>query len=255
MENTKSKTKGDGAMRSFGGWFARVVLVFLVFVGVGVADVPKTVIVTTQQVKDYVKNLPQQNQKFANKAIAVGDKFANLYFNGYAIYDEEIEDSWNKTFNPIMTLSGDEWRKIWISGIGDDKKGFVVTTCDKMYLRNISFDNNDVNLQYEALVFGMDNEQTAAPYKFIKLNERLIFEVTVGKAMKITNVRFLTKNSYIETKKNKLSGLHNSLKDGIKINKSMTVVEGFWLERQRMKNKINEAIKNTEEASSICKDY
>ncbi|MDD3467884.1 MAG: hypothetical protein PHE67_12110 [Campylobacterales bacterium] len=239
-------------MKSFGTErpktvFAKIVLMLMLLVGVGFADVPKTEIVATGQVKDYVKNLPQQDQKFVYKAIGIGNKFANLYINGEALYDEELEGQWNKRFNPIMTLSGDEWRNIWIDNMDDDgKNGFTRSSCDREYLKEVSYDGKDIKLLYETLVFGMDNYPSFDHYKFIKLNERLIFEVTVGRAMKITNVRFMTKNSRVENKKTKLRFMYGEVKKYESKNSK---------DNSNDFNELKKSIKNTEEASSICKDY
>jgi len=253
---SKPNKTGEKAMKSFGGGFAKIVLVFLLLVGASFADVPKTEIVATGQVKDYVKNLPQQEQKFVNKAIEVGNKFAALHIGNESFYDEEIEDSWNKKFTPMMTLSGDEWRNLWTDNLDEySKKNFSRWTCDKVYLKDILFDGNRTMLKYETLVFGMDG--SFQEYKYVKLNERLIFELELNKTPKIVNVRFDTKDSNAGSPKWKLKWIRKDIKEleNAAPKYKAKNLESYkkWHENTLKSHKM--WLKNIEEASYICKDY
>ncbi|MCX6061575.1 MAG: hypothetical protein NT103_04915 [Campylobacterales bacterium] len=216
------------------------------------AKVPDTVTVTAPEVKEYVAKLPLNDQEFVNKAIDVGNKFAALHIDHKSFYDEETDNEWNKEFNPLTTLSGDEWRKIWFYNLSNDSTQyhFDRMTCDKVYLKSIAYRGDSVTLRYESLIFGMLNFSPCYEnIKFKKLNDRLQFELTVSKALKITNVIFLTKNSDAGSLSLRLlKVLHKQANDmKSKAPNNKTAKKDLELYKKE--------IKDIEEASAICKEY
>jgi hypothetical protein len=230
--------------------FLKLVLSLLIITVTLYAKVPDTVIVTTQEVKEYVAKLPQNDQEFVNKAIEVGNKFASLHIGYESGYDEIIADKWNKKFNPLTTMSGDEWREIWIKNLSDEylQNKFARIACNQGYLRLAEYKDGNVTLKYESLIFGMDNFSYADKYKFIKLNEKLLFELTIDKSHKITNVVFLTKNSDAGSPEWWVEMIKNDLKQ------SKNVAPKYRMSKKEL-DRQRKYIKDIEEASAICKEY
>lgn len=169
-------------------------------------------------------------------------------------YDEEIEDEWNKRFNKLTTLSGEEWRKIWENARSDDNinNGFTEITCNKTYLKEIIFDGTITKLTYESFVVGKTNYLHSSPNipdnQFIKLsNEFLTFELTFNQSPKITNLKFLTKNS----EANEYEGLVLRINDDIRM-----VSRGIKLPNdKRLISEYKKLKSDIINASSICKNY
>jgi hypothetical protein len=200
------------------------------------------------QANEYLKTLSQQDQKKVTKAIKIGNKFTELYRDGGIVYDEEIEESWNKDFKPLTTLSGERITQIWADNLGvdDTNNGFKRVTCNKTYLKEIIFDKNTTTLTYETLVIGMENSLTYADqyfkgYKFIKLdNEYFRLQLSLNQTPKISDLRFLTKNSDAHTHKSFIYSMNIRMHTPY-----------FNPDAKGLKRISNEML----QASDICKNY
>jgi hypothetical protein len=97
-----NKTKRDSAMRSFGGWFARVVLVFLVFVGVGFAGESVVTIDGVDNINTYINSAKAKDKTKLKKAITVANKFMKLYLGGDVCGCEPSMEDCNGKLQPLL---------------------------------------------------------------------------------------------------------------------------------------------------------
>ncbi len=203
LEYCGSEQAGEKAMRSFGverpkTVFAKVVLVFLLLMGVGVAKEPVVTIKTTPQVEVMLKNVSLGERKTLEKAISVGNRFVELYYTNQAGYDIEIEDEWSKMFKPLTTMSGEEWNGIQ-GGVSCSSQIFSLLGCGKIYLSFIAIDNDMVKLSYHSKVIGGSFNNTS---RFFVTNKQFfnefkdsffVIDLSINKTAKITKVSFPNK--------------------------------------------------------------
>lgn len=208
------------------------------------------------QAKEYLKTLSQQDQKKVTKAIKIGNKFTELYRDGGIVYDEEIEESWNKDFKPLTTLSGERITQIWADNLGvdDTNNGFKRVTCNKTYLKEIMLNKTTTKLIYESLVIGKSNYLYSKPNipdnQFIKLdNEYLTFELTFNQTPKISDLRFLTRNSDPDTYNGIIYRITDSIEMiGTNINVATQRNKESLIGYKKLKADILKA-------SAVCKNY
>lgn len=200
------------------------------------------------QAKEYLKTLSQQDQKKVTKAIKIGNKFTELYRDGAFIYEGEQGEDWSYDLSSVTVLSGKKITQIWKDNTGSDYINHAINrvTCDKAYLKKITFDKNTIKLTYESLVIGKEISMA----EFLKLdNEYLTFELTLNQTPKVTDLKFSTKISSAIRYTRELEDIESSI-DDIHTNVDITSVAGkkALFKNQNLKTDIINA-------SSVCKNY
>lgn len=212
-----------------------------------------------------IKQVGSQERSKIKRAIKIGNSFIKHRFNNDDQYDAEFDDRWSEIIGSLMSMTGEEWEKVWAERwqtVGNirigGRDGYTeLLTCPIVKLTEIEFKPNGFNLVYQAILVGtnielqsvqnaIDTTRAGQPYEM---------RIEIGSRGKITDVSTVEKvmayeYHYVKKRMESKAEL-DEMYAGFLRDKSVKMIGGT--DSPALAKRRREVIQELDAAVTICK--
>lgn len=228
-------------------------------------DSSQVSVVVSPSVLKRIQQVGIQERSNIKRAIEIGNIFIKHRFNNDDQYDAEFDERWNEIVGSIMSMSGEEWGKVWaerwqtVSNIKiGGRDGYTeLLTCPVVKLTEIKFKPNGISLVYQATLVGSNIELQSVQNTIDTTRAGQPYEtrIEIGARGKITDVstveQVMAYEYHYVKKRMKRDADMDEKQAALLHDKSATIIKGVNL--SALAKRRREVIKELDDAVIICK--